>query len=403
MKEIPLRYVALVIAGQSPAGSEVHDLENGLAFIQGNAEFGAYHPAPRLQCDSPPKSAFSGDILVSVRAPVGALNWCDREIGIGRGVAAIRVRSGADSRFIYRCMEALRVDLQSRGTGSTFQAVTVDDLLDFRVPNRSLDEQQRIADFLDDRVARIDRIVASRRDQIELLADAQRAVADSVLRTAGDVSTTRFGYYIRAIEQGWSPQCDSAQARPGEWGVLKVSAVWAGEFRPHENKALPADLDPLRQYEVGPGDLLVSRANTPTRVGAFGVVPEGAPEKLILCDKLMRLTLDGRVTADFANLFGQTKNVRDALSGSGTGTSGSMVNIRGADIRDLRIPVMDTERQGQLVSRWRRESDVLLSGKATIERQIVALNEYKQSLITAAVTGEFDVTTASTKIPREQA
>lgn len=61
---------------------------DGVAFIQGNAEFGSRHRTPRLLAKAPPKRAEAGDVLVSVRAPVGALNVAAGELGIGRGIAA---------------------------------------------------------------------------------------------------------------------------------------------------------------------------------------------------------------------------------------------------------------------------------------------------------------------------
>ena len=405
MKEIPLRYVALVIAGQSPAGSEVRDLENGLAFIQGNAEFGAHHPAPRLQCDSPPKSAVSGDILVSVRAPVGALNWCDREIGIGRGVAAIRVISGADSRFIYRCMEALRVDLQSRGTGSTFQAVTVDDLLDFRVPNRSLDEQQRIADFLDDRVARIDQIIAARKTQVASVKQDRAAYLQGEFTAAAvGHGTARLGYLLSNLEQGWSPQADATPAEGGRWGVMRAGSVNGGFFRAGDNKALPEGLEPRTEYEIHGGDILMSRASgSPELIGSVAVVPQDVRPKLLLPDKLYRLTLLPGWSADFVVGMLRAHENRERIRLGISGAEGMANNLPSGVIRGLRVPQLSLRAQGEAVGRLAARQQADRNFEAGTTRSIELLTEYKQSLITAAVTGEFDVTTASTRIPGEQA
>lgn len=405
MKEIPLRYVALVIAGQSPAGSEVHDLENGLAFIQGNAEFGAHHPAPRLQCDSPPKSAVSGDILVSVRAPVGALNWCDREIGIGRGVAAIRVISGADSRFIYRCMEALRVDLQSRGTGSTFQAVTVDDLLDFRVPNRSLDEQQRIADFLDDRVARIDQIIAARKTQVASVKQDRAAYLQGEFTAAAvGHGTARLGYLLSNLEQGWSPQADATPAEGGRWGVMRAGSVNGGFFRAGDNKALPEGLEPRTEYEIHGGDILMSRASgSPELIGSVAVVPQDVRPKLLLPDKLYRLTLLPGWSADFVVGMLRAHENRERIRLGISGAEGMANNLPSGVIRGLRVPQLSLRAQGEVVGRLAARQQADRNFEAGTTRSIELLTEYKQSLITAAVTGEFDVTTASTRIPGEHA
>jgi type I restriction enzyme S subunit len=85
-----LKYLARINMGQSPPSDIVNTSGEGLPFLQGNADFGAKQPTAHTFCPYPPKVAGPGDILISVRAPVGALNYADREYGIGRGLCAIR-------------------------------------------------------------------------------------------------------------------------------------------------------------------------------------------------------------------------------------------------------------------------------------------------------------------------
>ena len=95
-KVVRLGEVAEVIMGQSPPGKLVMDWDgldsqaNGLPFIQGNAEFRVRFPNPLKWCSQPFKVASPGDILMSVRAPVGETNRVDQKLGIGRGLAAVR-------------------------------------------------------------------------------------------------------------------------------------------------------------------------------------------------------------------------------------------------------------------------------------------------------------------------
>ncbi|MFZ2511905.1 MAG: hypothetical protein WAW85_12570 [Gordonia sp. (in: high G+C Gram-positive bacteria)] len=261
------------------------------------------------------------------------------------------------------------------------------------------DEQRRIADFLDDRVSRIDRIIAARREQVNLVATAQNSIADDLLLQVVDLPWVRLGTFVTGIEQGWSPQCDSAGADEGEWGVVKVSAVQRGHFQERENKRLPDDVSPRLEYRLLPGDLLVTRANSPDRVGYFTVVPEGVRDRLILCDKIMRLEIDDRVEPRFVSLVGQSRRTRDRFHLAATGTSDSMVNIRGDDVRGVPIPVIPMARQRALVADWERGTIENRERSAQLMTSIDLLAEYKASLITAAVTGELDVTTAGSTIP----
>ena len=85
-----IKYCTDIIMGQSPDSNLIKE-DNGIyPFMQGNAEFTNLYPKPSLYCDFPNKVSRVGDILMSVRAPVGELNISDREYGIGRGLCSIR-------------------------------------------------------------------------------------------------------------------------------------------------------------------------------------------------------------------------------------------------------------------------------------------------------------------------
>jgi hypothetical protein len=82
--------VAEIFMGQSPPGSTYNNRGNGLPFFQGKAQFGEVFPVPDKWCSEPLRIAHKGDILVSVRAPVGPTNLAVEKCCIGRGLAAIR-------------------------------------------------------------------------------------------------------------------------------------------------------------------------------------------------------------------------------------------------------------------------------------------------------------------------
>jgi type I restriction enzyme S subunit len=87
-----LKFCDLVIMGQSPDGASVNIESNGIPFLQGNADFGKIYPVTTQSTTDPRKRCQPGDILLSVRAPVGAVNTADQSYAIGRGLCAIRPR-----------------------------------------------------------------------------------------------------------------------------------------------------------------------------------------------------------------------------------------------------------------------------------------------------------------------
>ncbi|PPJ22161.1 hypothetical protein C5E41_27905 [Nocardia nova] len=259
-----------------------------------------------------------------------------------------------------------------------------------------LEEQRRIADFLDAETSRIDRLVALQRQVVERLNERDAAVRDVLIdrmaNRRGELPLRRF---ILKIEQGVSPQCESAPRQDSsEWSVLKLSAVKGGVFRPGENKLLPGGTAPSREYEVRPGDLLATRANTPELVGDVAVVSSDCA-RLLLPDLIYRIGLTEAMDAEYVTQVALGGRVRSVIEAAARGSSGSMVKLRGEDIRSWPVPPASLSEQHELVREISLETVTTGRLRALLSRQIDLLAERRQSLITAAVTGQFDVTTAS--------
>ena len=271
-----------------------------------------------------------------------------------------------------------------------------DELKTLPVPLPPLDVQRRIADFLDDQVRRLDHICAMRGRQVELARGRTRAQIDSNIEELGrQRGWTTLRRHVENIEQGWSPQCASGPALPGEPGLLKLSAVKRGAFWPHENKAFLTGVVPEERYALRRGDLLVTRANTPELVGEVAVVEDDYPN-LFLCDLIYRVLLNG-IDPGFVGISLQSGSVRALLAAVARGTSQSMVKIRGEDIKSLPIPLATSDDQRELVLLHSESVSMIRQLEAALERSARLIEERKRSLITAAVTGDFGVSSASSR------
>ena len=110
--------------GQSPPGSTYNEKGDGLPFFQGNADFGFRYPQEQRYCTAPTRVANPDDTLISVRAPVGAINMAWEKCCIGRGLAALRHSSGSVSYTYYSAL-ALQNNLQQyNDDGTVFGAIT---------------------------------------------------------------------------------------------------------------------------------------------------------------------------------------------------------------------------------------------------------------------------------------
>jgi len=143
----PLEELATITMGQSPESATVNSDERGLPFLQGCAEFGSRHPTARLHCSPPLRVAKVGSTLISVRAPVGTTNRADQDYCIGRGLGAVLAKPGeADNVFLLSAIEHGAGYLHRRSQGSTFLAISSDDLRSMPVPSPGIDAQMWIAD-----------------------------------------------------------------------------------------------------------------------------------------------------------------------------------------------------------------------------------------------------------------
>ncbi|EHQ92331.1 restriction endonuclease subunit S [Desulfosporosinus youngiae] len=136
--------------GQSPESSSYNQDGDGIPFYQGNADFGELNPETRYFCNKPTKIAQKNDILLSVRAPIGALNIAMKTCCIGRGLAAITARENiSDAKFLYYVLKMKHAELNQKGTGSTFKAINKQNLSEVLCPLPPLEIQRQIAKTLD--------------------------------------------------------------------------------------------------------------------------------------------------------------------------------------------------------------------------------------------------------------
>jgi type I restriction enzyme S subunit len=148
--------IADIVMGQSPPGSSYNEHGEGQPFFQGKTEFGEVHPTVRKYTTAGTKFAKAGDILMSVRAPVGPTNIADIDCVIGRGLAAIRAKTVVSQDYLRWSLKHLEIDIQSKGTGTTFDAITGETLRGTLVALPPIDQQHKIVELLEDHLSRLD-------------------------------------------------------------------------------------------------------------------------------------------------------------------------------------------------------------------------------------------------------
>jgi len=196
-----------LIMGQSPPSSTYNNEGKGLPFLQGKAEFGDIYPIPEIYCNKPIKVAKKGDILLSVRAPVGQVNIAPFDCCIGRGLAAIRPNKvQIDDIYLFYYLKRFGHRLENISSGSTFKAIKKSDIENFKISLPPLPTQKKIAGIL----STGDRAIQKVDEAIEKTQRLKKGVMHRLL-TKG-IGHTEF----KDTEIGRIPK---------EWGVVRIKDI----------------------------------------------------------------------------------------------------------------------------------------------------------------------------------
>ena len=161
--------------GQSPA-SECYNSDGvGFPFLQGNADFTDKFPVERMYTSAANKFSKTGDLLLSVRAPVGAVNIADKEYAIGRGLCAI-TGGRISIPFLWYAIAVLNHEFDANSTGSTFESINTEDVGNAKIMVPGEDEQRRIAEYLDVKCAEIDALVEAKEKTNALLKERRQSI-----------------------------------------------------------------------------------------------------------------------------------------------------------------------------------------------------------------------------------
>lgn len=223
--------------------------------------------------------------------------------------------------------------------GGTMDILNTKNISSLKVPLPPLEEQKRIAAILD-------KADAIRRKRQQAIALTEELLKSAFLDMFGDPVTNPKGWeimsmcqVIKTIEVGWSANNEERRCQGDEWGVLKVSAVSSGCFKPFEHKAV---VEPeFKKSPIVPrqGDLLFTRANTRELVAATCLV-EKDYQHLFLSDKIWRIIPNPDVAnVEYLKVLLSDSKFRNLLAQKATGTSGSMLNVSQKKLLEMNAPI----------------------------------------------------------------
>jgi type I restriction enzyme S subunit len=157
--------------GQSPPGSTYNEVGQGIPFYQGVKDFGSRYPTKRVYCTAPTRIAEKGDILFSVRAPIGSINRTNEKCSIGRGLSVIRAHNGDDFDFIEHLLKSMKRNWGAyESQGAIFGNARRRDLEELQIVWPPNSVRVQIASIL----SAYDDLIENNRRRIQLLEQAAR-------------------------------------------------------------------------------------------------------------------------------------------------------------------------------------------------------------------------------------
>ena len=396
-----LKYSDKVIMGQSPSSDDYNDLNVGFPFLQGNADFTSLYPNPRIWCETAKKYAEKNDVLLSVRAPIGAVNIADQKYGIGRGLCAIRSIQSLPVLLFYFAL-SLNSELKRIGTGSTYTAISVVDVENIFIPNISSTEQKSIAAYLDHKTAQIDDLISKKQKLIELLKEERSAIIN------------------QAVTKGLNPDApmkDSGVEWLGEipehWEVIRMRYVFnllsGNGFPDHYQGKTEGDYPFYKVSDINLNGINVSFANN--YVTRANVVENGwtiIPEKSILLAKIGEALKKNHRKINVSECLIDNNMLALVKRNNYYNTNylyylmllidmvwfinpGAIPSINLNKLRNIFVGIPEKSEQAAIAVYLDRKTTEIDQTISKIEKQIGLLKEFRTALISKVVTGKIDV------------
>ena len=295
-----------------------------------------------------------------------------------------------DSRFYYayfRSKNFINKDLKPHVYGiRDGRSIDIEGMKTIKIPCTSYAEQKSIGDFL----TTLDHLITLHQRKFDKLQVLKKAMLEKMFpKNGSSVPEIRFkgftdaweqrklGELLKTITTGKSVNSDDGAVAVGDIGILKTSCVSYDRFNPYESKPVVKDELQSVKCAVEKDSVIVSRMNTPERVGACGYVSTDFPN-LFLPDRLWKLKFQDNVDAYFVYMMLVSSVYKEKITSMASGTSGSMYNIPKETFLNLQLVVpVQTSEQRKIGQVLRQLNDLI----TLHQRELEKLQNIKKSML----------------------
>ena len=394
MHEIPkgwevkkLGEICEITMGQSPKGENVFENSqslNGLEFHQGKICFtDKFISKSKFITSDIRKIAEVGSILLCVRAPVGVINLTERKIAIGRGLCALKANN-QNNNFLYYYLLGLKQYFESKATGSTFSAITLNIVKNCEIPLPPLSEQKAIADKLDDSFAKIENAITNLINAKENL----KLYKQSVLKSAfnGDLlpNTSPTHWEVKKLGEifnvigGGTPNTNNAEFWGGNISWISSADIDKENFNAIPRKFITENAIQNSATNLVPKNTII----VVTRVGLG---------KVAITKEPMCFSQDSQALIPFEKInvkfmAYQIKQIAQNFINISRGTT--INGITKQNLKDCKICVPTLSEQNLIVAEIDRRFAIVDKTLNLIDKSIQNAKNLKQSILKKAFSGE---------------
>jgi type I restriction enzyme S subunit len=384
--------VCKVIAGQSPEGKYYNDNGNGLPFYQGKKEYGEkYIGEPTTWTTKVTKEAEANDILMSVRAPVGPINFATQKICIGRGLAAIRATKLIDKEFLFNFLLKHESEIVGNA-GAVFNSINKAQIEAIKIPLPPLPEQQRIVAILDKTFAALDKAKANAEQNLKNAKELFESYLQNIFETKGE------GWEEKTLEQvSKTFGRGKSKHRPrnfsglygGDYPFIQTGNIrncnhYITEYTQTYNEV---GLAQSKLWPVGTICITIAANIAETGVLTFDACFPDSVIGIVVNEKF--------ADRDFVEYLLQSFKVRIVALGKGA----AQANINMGTFENELFPFPSIETQQIIVHQLDALSLETNKLEAIYQQKIADLEELKKSVLQKAFNGEF--TSASSVLKKE--
>lgn len=375
-----LKDCCTIIAGQSPESKYYNSEGIGLPFFQGKADFGDLYPQIRVYCSRPTKIAEKDDILLSVRAPVGPTNLAPCQVCIGRGLTAIRPSNTLLTKYVLLFFRYYEAQLASKGTGTTFKAITQDTVKNLDIPIPSLAEQERIVSRIEELFSQLDAGVETlKKTKAQLAVYRQAVLKEAFAEFSEKVPIRAISEFVTSGSRGWAQYYSEKGAR-----FIRITDLTRDRIELKNDSiqyvSLPENAEGKRSRLTG-NDVLVSIT---ADLGSIALIPEDIQEAYIN-QHIAMIRFNNPSQGEFMAWYLKSDYGQKDLLKNKRG--GGKLGLGLDDIRNTPVPIISDERALSVVADIDSKISVCDSIEQTVDAALQQADTLRQSILKQAFEG----------------